>query len=88
MGRWPSGTSIENIAPRPATEPRFVPQGDTIRDVDGLPIPADRQNILNAVDIDCNGKIDLFIGRVQGTVDRFEQDGVSPDGSPRRRADF
>jgi hypothetical protein len=67
------------------TAPRFVPMGDTIRDVDGQPIPIDRQNILNAVDIDCNGKLDLFIGRVQGTVDRFQQEGFSPDGSPRFR---
>ena len=64
---------------------KFVAVPDSIRDVDGLAILADRQNILNAVDIDCNGKLDLFIGRVQGTVDRFEQDGVSPGGAPRFR---
>jgi hypothetical protein len=67
------------------TAPRFVALGDTVRDVDGLAIVADRQNILNAVDIDCNGKLDLFIGRVQGIVDRYEQEGNSPDGSPRFR---
>lgn len=67
------------------TEPRFVPLGDTIRSADGQPIAADRQNILNAVDIDCNGKLDLFIGKVQGVVDRYEQDGKSPDGAPRFR---
>jgi len=72
-----------NVGTRTAA--RFVAAGDTIRDVDGLAILADRQNILNAVDIDCNGKLDLFIGRVQGTVDRFEQDGTSPDGSPKFR---
>lgn len=68
-----------------AKEPRFIAMGDTVRDVDGRAIVADRQNILNAVDIDCNGKLDLFIGRVQGVVDRYEQDGASPDGSPRFR---
>jgi hypothetical protein len=67
------------------TSPRFVALGDTVRDVDGRPLVADRQNILTAVDIDCNGKLDLFIGRVQGVVDRYEQDGSSPDGSPRFR---
>ena len=67
------------------TAAKFVAVPDTIRDVDGLAILADRQNILNAVDIDCNGKLDLFIGRVQGTVDRFEQDGTSPSGAPRFR---
>jgi hypothetical protein len=65
--------------------PKFVAVGDSLRDTDGLPILADRQNILNAVDIDCNGKLDLFIGRVQGTVDRFEQDAIGPDGTPRFR---
>ncbi|MES2523159.1 MAG: VCBS repeat-containing protein [Gemmatimonadota bacterium] len=67
------------------TVPKFEALGDTIRDVDGRAIVADRQNILNAVDIDCNGKLDLFIGQVQGTVDRYEQEGVSPDRSPRFR---
>jgi uncharacterized protein (DUF2141 family) len=67
------------------TAPHFVALGDTIRDVDGRAIVADRQNILNAVDIDCNGKLDLFIGRVQGVVDRYEREGNSPDGSPRFR---
>ncbi len=66
-------------------DPRFAALGDTVRDVDGRAMIADRQNILNAVDIDCNGKLDLFIGRVQGVVDRYEQEGTSPDGSPRFR---
>ena len=68
-----------------ATVPKFEAMGDTVRDVDGRAIVADRQNILNAVDIDCNGKIDLFVGRVQGVVDRYEADGLSADGSPRFR---
>jgi hypothetical protein len=72
-----------NVGTRSVAKFQAVP--DTIRDIDGLAILADRQNILNAVDIDCNGKLDLFIGRVQGTVDRFEQDGVSPSGAPRFR---
>ena len=67
------------------TEPKFVALGDTVRDVDGRALVADRQNILNAVDIDCNGKLDLFIGRVQGVVDRYEEEGKSPDGTPRFR---
>jgi uncharacterized protein (DUF2141 family) len=67
------------------TAPHFSTLGDTVKDVDGRPIIADRQNILTAVDINCNGKLDLFIGRVQGVVDRYEQEGKSPDGSPRFR---
>ncbi len=68
-----------------STVPRLVALGDTVRDMDGRAMVADRQNILTAVDIDCNGKLDLFIGRVQGVVDRYEQEGHSPDGSPRFR---
>jgi hypothetical protein len=67
------------------TAPQFVALGDTVRDVDGQALAADRQNILNAVDIDCNGKLDLFIGRVQGVVDRYEQEGTSPGAAPRFR---
>ena len=53
-------------------EAQFRIAVDSLADADGRPIPADRQNILNVVDIDCNGQLDLFIGRVAGTVDRFE----------------
>ena len=64
--------------------PRFHVAADTLRDIDGAPIPADRQNILNAVDLDCNGRLDLFLGRVAGTVDRFEAvPGSERDGIPR-----
>lgn len=73
----------QNVGTR--TAPRFVALGDSLRDVDGKAIVADRQNILNAVDIDCNNKLDLFIGRVQGVVDRYEEEGKSRDGSPRFR---
>jgi uncharacterized protein (DUF2141 family) len=85
LGEMPTGyiRMWRNVGTR--SVPKFVAVGDTIRDTDGLPILADRQNILNAVDIDCNGKLDLFIGRVQGTVDRYEQDAVGPDGTPRFR---
>jgi hypothetical protein len=64
---------------------RFVALGDTVRDVDGQALVVDRQNILNALDVDCNGRLDLMVGRVQGTLLRYEQEGTSPDGSPRFR---
>jgi len=63
----------------------FVAIADSLRDVDGKAIFADQQNILNTVDVDCNGKLDLFIGRVSGTIDRYEEDGRSPNGMPRFR---
>jgi formylglycine-generating enzyme required for sulfatase activity len=66
------------------TAPAFRVAADTLRDSDGTPIAADRQNILNLVDIDCNGRLDLFLGRVTGTIDRFEAvPGGARDGVPR-----
>jgi hypothetical protein len=59
-----------------ARRPRFVLAADTLRDVEGRPIFADRQNIANAVDLDCDNLLDLFLGRVDGTVTRYET--VSP----------
>jgi hypothetical protein len=64
--------------------PTFAIAVDSLQDSDGRPIPADRQNILNIVDIDCNGRLDLFLGRVAGTVDRFEAlPGTERGGVPR-----
>ncbi len=53
-------------------EPRFVLAEDTLRTVDGEPLFSDRQNIPNATDIDCDGAVDLFVGRLTGTVTRYE----------------
>lgn len=66
------------------TAPAFRIAVDSLRDSDNAPIAADRQNILNVVDIDCNGRLDLFLGRVTGVVDRFEAVlGTERDGVPR-----
>ena len=48
--------------------PRFVATRDTIRDTDGKAIFSDRQNIPQIVDIDCDGKVDLLIGRITGVI--------------------
>ncbi|MDZ4257527.1 MAG: VCBS repeat-containing protein [Gemmatimonadales bacterium] len=61
---------------------RFTPVVDSLRDVHGQPIFADPQNILTVVDIDCNGRLDLFIGRVAGYIDRYEQVGRDAHGFP------
>lgn len=45
---------------------------DSLRDDTGKPIFADRQNIPNLSDIDCDGQLDLFLGRVEGTLTRYE----------------
>ena len=61
---------------------RFVLAADTLKDSDGVPIFSDRQNIPQLGDIDCNRRADLLIGRLDGTVGRYEavpsQAGRSP----------
>lgn len=56
-------------------EPRMVLVPDSLRDDAGRPIFADRQNIPDFHDLDCNGRLDLFLGRIDGTVGRFEATG-------------
>ncbi len=51
---------------------RFVPAADTLKDTDGTPIFSDRQNIPQLGDLDCNRRSDLLIGRLDGTVGRYE----------------
>jgi len=63
-------------------EPRFELVADTLRDVDGKPIFSDRQNIPNVTDIDCDGLPDLFIGRLTGTVMRYEAVEAEIDQAP------
>ena len=58
---------------------------DTLRDTRGEAIFSDRQNIPNAADIDCDGRLDLFIGRLVGTVTRYEATGaIGASASPFR----
>jgi hypothetical protein len=67
------------------TAPRFVPSADSLRDADGRALFADRQNILQAADIDCDRLPDLLIGRITGTVVHYEMVAGSPPGTPRFR---
>ena len=55
-----------------ATEPSFELFTDTLRTPAGKPIFSDRQNIPNVTDIDCDGTLDLFLGRLDGTITRYE----------------
>jgi hypothetical protein len=65
--------------------PEFVLAADTLRDSSGDAIFSDRQNIPNAADIDCDELLDLFIGRLVGTVTRYEATGeIGEDVSPFR----
>jgi hypothetical protein len=60
------------------TLPKFEFVGPLL-DSDGEPLFLDRQNIPAIVDLDCDGRLDLFIGRVEGTVARFEADRPGGD---------
>lgn len=64
------------------TEPRFRLVPDSVRETSGAALFSDRQNIPFITDIDCNGKLDLFLGRVTGTVDRYQQEGTDRYGLP------
>ncbi len=68
-----------------STRPGFRVLADTLRDSDGVPIFSDRQNIPNVSEIDCDANRDLLIGRLVGSITRYEEDGVGPDGAPRFR---
>ncbi len=67
-----------------ARAPRFVLAADTLKDAAGAPIFADRQNILQVLDVDCDGRLDLLIGLVAGTVTHYETaEPVRPGEVPR-----
>lgn len=66
-------------------EPRFVLAADTLRDIEGAPIFAERQNIAQLGDLDCNDRADLLLGRLDGTVTRYEAAEPDEGGVPRFR---
>jgi hypothetical protein len=58
-------------------EPRFETPGDSIRDTEGKAVYSDRQNIPQVVDLDCDGRLDLFIGMLTGTIARYTLESPS-----------
>ncbi|GAB5521572.1 MAG: VCBS repeat-containing protein [Rhodothermales bacterium] len=68
-----------------AQQAEFELVQDTLRDVRGNPLFSDRQNILNFTDLDCDGNLDLFIGRIEGTIMHYESVGLDDDGVPMFR---
>jgi hypothetical protein len=72
---------FRNVGTR--TAPRFVVAADTLKDVNGVAIYADRQNIAQFADIDCNGKLDMLLGRVDGTITRYELQNLDTLHAPR-----
>ena len=63
--------------------PAFTVGADSLRDAAGAPIFADRQNIPQVADLDCNGRLDLFLGRVEGSVARYEMEPLDAAKGPR-----
>ncbi len=55
-----------------AASAAFLPASDSVRDIQNVPVFADRQNSPRINDLDCDGNWDLFLGRVEGTITRFE----------------
>lgn len=66
-----------------AEKPNFKLAADSLKDVNGEPIFSDRQNIPNVTDIDCDDRLDLFIGSLDGTLARFESVGRDDDEIPQ-----
>jgi hypothetical protein len=68
--------------------PAFQPIIDTIQDDRGEPLFSDRQNIPNAADLDCDGTLDLLVGRLTGTIAHYEATGaIGRDSAPFRLVD-
>lgn len=63
----------------PPSEPAFELAADTLKDASGEPLFSDRQNIPNVTDVDCDGQKDLFLGRLDGTITRYEETETDTD---------
>ena len=50
-----------------------------LRDAAGEPLFMDRQNIPALADLDCDGRLDMLVGRVEGVVDRYEATAPGAD---------
>ncbi|MEF8864627.1 MAG: VCBS repeat-containing protein [Salinibacter sp.] len=64
-----------------STAPAFELHADTLRTVEGEPIFSDRQNIPNVTDLGCDGRLDLFLGRLDGTITHYES--TKTEGMPQ-----
>ncbi len=60
----------------------FSSVGDSVRDIEGRPVFADRQNIPSVNDFDCDGDWDFFLGRLNGTISRYDVPELTDEGVP------
>jgi len=65
--------------------PAFELVTESLLDTRGEAIFSDRQNIPKVGDIDCDGRLDLMLGRLEGTITRYEADGLDASGAPQFR---
>ena len=65
--------------------PAFDLVTETLLDTAGEAVFSDRQNIPKVGDIDCDNRLDLMLGRLEGTITRYEADGVDELGAPKFR---
>ena len=63
----------------------FTLVADTLRDTEGRAMFSDRQNIPQLGDLDCNRRADLLIGRLDGTVARYEAEPRNGGNAPAFR---
>jgi uncharacterized protein (DUF2141 family) len=61
---------VENVGT--PEEPRLETVQDSVRVADGRALFSDAQNIPFFQDVDCDGATDVFLGRIDGTVSRYE----------------
>ena len=64
-----------------AARAQWVVGADSLRDPAGELIFADRQNIPQFGDLDCNSRLDLMLGRVDGSITRYEMPAGSGPAS-------
>ena len=68
LAEWPSSyiRYFRNVGT--PSSPRYEAAPDTVRDATGKALFADRQNIPQVGDIDCDGIPDLLVGRITGII--------------------
>jgi len=65
-----------------ASQPAFSPSSDTLKTETGDVIVTEPPTLPVVVDVDCNGRLDLMIGRQSGTISRYEWIGTDGNGDP------
>jgi hypothetical protein len=66
-------------------DPDFRLVTESLLDSNDEPIFSDRQNIPKVGDIDCDNRLDLMLGRLEGTITRYEATGNDAAGAPQFR---